>query len=129
MYSNIVKDLYIGKSKLTFRANDTDIPDIMTIGKLFYLVNPNTEQGRNLPDYGTIGNFWTDDNNQGIFEITFLHPDRKIYVTGIPKGEVLDNFRLEGTIWSSYYEDDYRGYLFQIIPAYIKLKLIIDGSN
>lgn len=128
MYSNIVKDLYIGKSKLTFRANDTDIPDIMTIGKLFYLVNPNTEQGRNLPDYGTFGNLWIH-NNQGTFEITFLHPEHKIYVTGIPKGEVLDNFRLEGTVWSSYYEDDYRGYLFQIIPSDIKLKLIIDGSN
>lgn len=48
-------------------------------------------------------------------------PKHQIYVTGIPKGAILDNFRLEKTIWSSYYEDDIRGYLFQVTDGYPKL--------
>lgn len=76
-----------------------------------------------LPDYGNIGIF-TGDN----FIITPLNATDWFLVTGIPKKEILDNFRLEGVIWSSYYEDDRRGYLFQIIPMEQKLKLIY-GSD
>ena len=35
-------------------------------------------------------------------------------VSYIPKGAILDNFRIRRVYWSSYYEDDIRGYLFQI---------------
>ena len=126
MFSTIVKDLYIGKSKLTFKVNDKIIPDTHTIGQFFFRAA--MIPIKNSPDYGTFGNFWIHDN-QGTFEITLFHPEHKIYVTGVPKGEVLDNFRLEDTVWSSYYEDDMRGYLFQIIPSNVKPKLIINGSD
>lgn len=125
MYSNIVKDLYIGKSKLIFEANDCIIPDVTEIGKIFF---PTGWEG-NLPDYGTMGNLWVH-NNQGTFEITWKRPEHKIWVTGIPKGAILDDFRIQETIWSSYYEDNIRGYLFQITDYLItKPKLINDGSN
>lgn len=127
MYANIVKNLYIGKSKLIFEANDCIIPDVTEIGEIFFI----TGWDGNLPDYGTIGNLWVY-NNQGTFEITFKRPDHKIFVTGIPKGAILDNFRLKETIWSSYYEDNQRGYLFQIVPYDTVIpNLIIEpnGSN
>lgn len=111
MYTNIVKNLYIGKSKLTFEVNGHEISDTNTIGDILFI----TGWEGNLPDYGTMGNLWIH-GNQGTFEITFKNPDHKIYVTGIPKGAILDNFRLKETVWSSYYEDNQRGYLFQIVP-------------
>lgn len=124
MYSNIVKDLYIGKSKLLIQVNDKTVEDTTLIGKILL---PTGYQG-NMPDYGTMGSLWIH-NNQGTFEITWKRPDHKLYVTGIPKGAILDNFRLQGSVWSSYYEDDIRGYLFQIIPIDVEPKLIIHGSN
>lgn len=126
MYSNIVKDLYIGKSKLLIQVNDKTVEDTTLIGKILL---PTGYQG-NMPDYGTHGTLWEElPGGKKSFEITPHHPDHKLYVTGIPKGAILDNFRLQGSIWSSYYEDDIRGYLFQIIPIDIEPKLIIYGSN
>lgn len=124
MFSNIVKDLYIGKSKLIFKANDCIIPDVTTIGKLFC---PTMYEG-NLPDYGIYGSLWHHmDTNT--FEVDWLKPEHKLFVTGIPKGEILDPFRLRDITWSSYYEDERRGYLFQIIDWDLEPKLITDGSH
>lgn len=130
MYSNIVKNLYIGKSKLIFEANHVTLPDTHTIGKLFF---PTKWEG-SLPDYGTMGTLWEElpnIKNKPIFEITPFNPEHKIYVTGIPKGAILDNFRIKDTLWSSYYEDNIRGYLFQVVPYDTVIpKLMIDnGSN
>ena len=84
MFGAIVKDLYLGKSKIQFFCNKKDYLD-------------------------------------GKFEITPMMPKHQIYVTGIPKGAILDNFRIQRTFWSSYYEDDIRGYLFQVTDGYPKL--------
>ena len=73
----------------------------------------------NMPDYGTYGNF-----KDGKFEITPMMPKHCLFITGVPKGAILDNFRVRRTYWSSYYEDDVRGYLFQITDESIP-RLII----
>ena len=72
-----------------------------------------------MPDYGTYGNF-----KDGKFEITPMMPKHCLFITGVPKGAILDNFRVRRTYWSSYYEDDIRGYLFQITDESIP-RLII----
>jgi hypothetical protein len=47
-----------------------------------------------------------------------------LYITGIPKGaKSLNPFRLQGCIWSSYYEDELHGFLFQIVRSDTILKL------
>ena len=71
--------------------------------------------GNKLPDYGTIGNFtqWEFEVNPG--------GNHKLFITGIPKKTYdLDLYRLKGRLWSSYYEDDKRGYLFQVLPYDVK---------
>ena len=52
--------------------------------------------------------------------------NRILLITGIPKGKSLEPFKLKDIIWESYYEDKYRGYLYQIISLesdQVKLKL------
>lgn len=128
MYSNIVKDLYIGKSKLTFEANDKILSDTLTIGDLFQETG---YENPKMPDYGAYGSlFFYTGKSKWVFEIT-PKSDHLLFVTGIPKKDTLDNYRLKDAVWSSYYEDDYRGYLFQIIVNMeVEPKLIIDdGGN
>ena len=112
MFGAIVRDLYIGKSKLQFFCNQREIQPTTLVSDV---LQPTGFTG-NMPDYGTYGNY-----KEGKFGITPIMPKHQIYVTGIPKGAILDNFRLEKTIWSSYYEDDIRGYLFQVTDGYPKL--------
>lgn len=123
MFTKIVSDLYIGKSKISFQVNDKCLPKETPVKEILLP----TGFKDNLPDYGTIGNLWQTldgDKFPLTFEVTPLHPDHKIFVTGIPKGAILDDFRLNGVIWSSYYEDNIRGYLFQVIPYEVEPKLI-----
>lgn len=115
MFREIVKDLYIGKSKLTIECNQKEIPQTTLIQDVLQ----NTGFTGNMPDYGTYGNF-----KDGKFEITPIMPKHCLFITGVPKGAILDNFRVRRTYWSSYYEDDVRGYLFQITDESIP-RLII----
>jgi len=112
MFTNIVKDLYIGKSKLSFFSNQREIPSTTLVQDV---LQPTGFTG-NMPDYVTYGNY-----RDGKFEITPMMPKHQLYITGIPKGAILDNFRIQRVYWSSYYEDDIRGYLFQITDSYPKL--------
>lgn len=121
MFGAIIKDLYIGKSKMDFIANGKALESTVVFDNI--LLPTGYSEKLKLPDYGNIGIF-TEDN----FIVTPLHSTHWFLVTGIPKNEILDNFRLEGVIWSSYYEDSRRGYLFQILPMEQKLKLIY-GSD
>jgi hypothetical protein len=115
MFGTIVKDLYIGKSKLTIECNQKEIPQTTLVQDILQ----NTGFTGNMPDYGTYGNF-----KDGKFEITPMMPKHCLFITGVPKGAILDNFRVRRTYWSSYYEDDVRGYLFQITDESIP-RLII----
>lgn len=123
MFREIVKDLYIGKSKLSFNANGRALSPTVTIQDVMDSVELKKDR---YPDFRTIGVFYPTTK---IFIISPIWANVQIFVTGIPKGEILDNFRLENTLWSSYYEDSYRGYLFQVLPINQEPKLIIDGSN
>lgn len=122
MFREIVKDLYISKSKLReIRVNGK----IMSSNTLVKDVALPTTFGNTLPDYGTIGTlcnimgFGIPDNSF-IFEVD-PKGDHKLFITGIPKDALsLKAFKLKHTIWSSYYEDDKRGYLFQVLPYEIK---------
>lgn len=116
MFRTIVKDLYIGKSKLTIECNQREIPQTALIQDV---LQPTGFTG-NMPDYCTLGNFKEDK-----FEITPVMPKHRLFVTGIPKGAILDNFRIRRTYWSSYYEDDIRGYLFQITDEEIPRPIML----
>lgn len=105
MYKNNLKSLYIGKSKLTFDCcSDTEIGQISKETKFD---NPY------MPDLYIPGvlNQWPISFNTNV-----SIPEHIMYITGIPKDvKSLDPFRLKGSIWSSYCQDEYRGYLFQIL--------------
>lgn len=116
MFREIVKDLYIGKSKLTIKCNGREIPQTTLLQDI---MQPTSFMGR-MPDYGTYGNLLAN----GEFEITLKFPRHRLFVTGVPKSEVLDNYRITRTYWSSYYEDDIRGYLFQITDMTIPRMVI-----
>lgn len=107
MFRELISQLYIGKSRLTLLCNGRELPQTTLI---MDAMQP-TGYSFNLPDYCTFGNFSLDTRE---FEITPMMPRHRLFVTGIPKNEILDNFRLQEVIWSSYYEDNIKGYLFQI---------------
>lgn len=83
MFREIVKDLYIGKSKLTIECNQKEIPQTTLVQDVLQ----NTGFTGNMPDYGTYGNF-----KDGKFEITPMMPKHCLFITGVPKGAILDNF-------------------------------------
>lgn len=118
MFINIVKDLYIGKSKLEFRFND-QILEPETVVDFIGVPYPKLKEYPTLPDYIIIGNL------QGnIFNIKTGYNIHYLLITGIPKGvKTLDWYRVKDSIWSSYYEDNYRGYLFQVQDATKKVEL------
>ena len=124
MFAHIVKNQYIGKSKLTFIKNG----EVLSPQTLFGDISlPIIKKTKYQPDLVIIGSY-----HKGIINLT---PDIlekinlvKLVVTGIPKRVPLDKYKLPFVIWESYYEDNYHGYLFQIIPddkplEFIKYKL------
>lgn len=117
MFTNIVKNQYVGKSKIDFTFNGSVIDGttlVKDIGILF--ADENGEPFNNgcsfLPDYyipGKVVDLCTMDIGElSSRETSFL------FITGIPKRKDLDDYRIKEVIWSSYYEDAYRGYLFQL---------------
>ena len=89
MFREIVKDLYIGKSKLTLECNQKEIPQTTLVQDVLQ----NTGFTGNMPDYGTYGNF-----KDGKFEITPMMPKHCLFITGVlalililefPKGQSL----------------------------------------
>ena len=120
MFTNIVKNQYVGKSKIDFTFNGSVIDGttlVKDIGILF--ADKNGEPFNNgcsfFPDYyipGKVVDLCTMDIGElSSRETSFL------FITGIPKRKDLDDYRIKEVIWSSYYEDAYRGYLFQLISS------------
>lgn len=120
MFTNIVKNQYVGKSKIDFTFQGSLIDGttlVKQIGIMF--ADNNGELYSNdcqfLPDYyipGKVVDLCTID-------IGSLEPGETsfLFITGIPKRKDLTDYRLRDVIWSSYYEDAYRGYLFQLIRS------------
>ena len=114
MFKESLKTLYIGKSKLAF----DDFGANTTIGKLAKDTNL---IGKTLPDLCITGKLI---GNKSLFSTNTI-PEHTLYITGVPlKAKSLDPYRLENCIWSSYYQDGYRGYLFQITRIDKDIKLI-----
>ena len=118
MFTNIVKNQYVGKSKVDFTfygfivegttlVEDIGIMFANNFGKLFNNIYPF------LPDYYIPGRMI----DPSTMDIGDLSPGETsfLFITGIPKRKNLDPYRLKDVIWSSFYEDAYRGYLFQLI--------------
>lgn len=126
MFEKIVKNQYIGKSKLTFTKNGETISNETLIGELAEAFTD--WQGifmsfhiDKAPDYFIEGHFFSDINSWELEPAEFLDIQR-LYITGIPKDSSdLEEFKIVDAIWSSYYEDNYRGYLFQIAPKGIRM--------
>lgn len=122
MFGNIVKDLYIGKSKLDIRFNGQILEPETVVDFIGvpYPKTPKTQDYPTLPDFMVIGTF----DNIKTFDMRTGYNTHYLLITGIPKGtKTLDWYRVKKAIWSSYYEDSYRGYLFQIQDATEKLEL------
>ena len=87
-----------------------------------------------IPDYFISGIFFPGE--RPTFRINFdldkIGPKNNdiLYITGVPKNTPsLDRFRLQGKKWSSYYEDEHGGYLFQILTYDQPLKFISHGTS
>ena len=123
MFRSIVRQQYIGKTKLKFDLEGTILPDHVKLDNLGYpIIIPGPY--RHYPDWVIFGYF---DPNNLIFKRVGLEKRKRenLYITGIPKGAPsIDPWKLDKVIWSSYYEDDYRGYLFQILNSNEPLNLI-----
>lgn len=131
MYTNIVKNQYIGKSKLNFYFKDNSLPNTMQWQELGFKLEDRkgikfNSINKYLPDY------YVPLYIKNIPKVNIALPNDKgfynriLLITGIPKGKSLEPFKLKDIIWESYYEDKYRGYLYQIISLEsdnVKLKL------
>lgn len=131
MYTNIVKNQYIGKSKLNFYFKDNSLPNTMQWQELGFKLEDRkgikfNSINKYLPDY------YVPLYIKNIPKVNIALPNDKVFynrillITGIPKGKSLEPFKLKNIIWESYYEDKYRGYLYQIISLesdQVKLKL------
>lgn len=132
MFRSRVSKQYIGKSKLIFKGKTANfefpVKGESLIGQIANrLFIPGSD--KKLPDYFLSGIFFSGD--QPSFRINFnpedIGPKYKdiLYITGIPKDiPSLDPFRLQNKKWSSYYEDEHGGYLFQILSYNEPLKFI-----
>ena len=132
MFRNRVSKQYIGKSKLIFKVKTANLEFTIKgeslIGQIAnILFIPGSD--KKLPDYFMSGTFFSGDQpsfmiNFNLENMGFKYEDI-LYITGIPKNiPSLDPFRLQNKKWSSYYEDDHGGYLFQILSYNEPLKFI-----
>lgn len=107
-----VGQLYIGKSKLNLTRDNYSLAKDKLIKHTFEEVQVT---GKPYPDFYIDGFFFPKENNR--FEIHKSGPHR-LLVTGIPLSvfKVNDFINKDPKpIWRSYYQDQKRGYLFQII--------------
>lgn len=126
MFYKIVKNQYIGKSKLTFTRKGEVLRPETLIGELAkdftdWQGIPMGSHIYKAPDYFIEGHFFPDTNSWELEPEESLDIQR-LYITGIHKDfPNLDEFKIGDAFWSSYYEDNYRGYLFQITPLAIRM--------
>lgn len=67
------------------------------------------------PQFAVVGKFvCLHQNQKRIFNIDTTGP-HILYVTEVPKGADTKPYRLNNLLWASYWEDNRRGYLYQII--------------
>lgn len=130
MFKQVVYNTYIGKSKIPIVKDGRWLGAEEKIGDISYpcVFLDKNKDTLTWPDYYLMGFYESGTEDDPLHFFQCLKPWKKIlhhlYITGIPKGvKSLEPYRLEGCIWSSYYEDDLHGYLFQILPSNLTLKL------
>lgn len=119
MFGKIVKNQYVGKAKIDFTINGRSLDGKNLIGDIGIPFMdsqgiPFTNLDYHLPDYYILG----DVSDISTMELIpkDIRKTKVLYITGIPKEATrLESYRLKGVLWSSYYEDKYRGYLFQMV--------------
>lgn len=135
MFRTKVYNQYIGKSKLNLVVSSLGFPinNKSLIGEIANrLFIPGGEKV--IPDYFLSGVFFPGVKYPTFkvnFDLDKIGPENNdiLYITGVPKDSPsLNNFRLQGKKWSSYYEDEHGGYLFQILPYDQPLKFISHGT-
>lgn len=112
MFAHIVKNQYIGKSKLTLLKDGKVISPQTLMGDLGLPLIKKTKYHPDLVIFGSYSKGIINLSPEGLEKINLV----KLVVTGIPKRDTLEPYKLPSVIWESYYEDSHRGYLFQIIP-------------
>lgn len=118
MFTKIVGNQYVGKAKIDFTVDGKIIDGKNLIGDIGVLLEVNDKPLVNLdpyfPDYfitGQVSDISTMELNP-----KDLRKTKILYITGIPKqAPNIEDYFLKNVIWSSYYEDNYRGYLFQMV--------------
>lgn len=111
-----VGNLYIGKSKLSFIKNGNYLPS-STLVKDVLVKSSSGDQPYTMttPEYYVDGLFDTIEDNFFFLDGT---PAHRLYISAIPLSvEDVNDYKIvfPTPIWTSYYEDSVRGYLFQII--------------
>lgn len=109
-------NLYIKKSKLIIvDYSGRVVPDKATVGSYMYPL-PKTPF---RPHYKISGIFV--DGTEPKFIFTRGKPTHYLYLTALYNPPAsLDNYKLLGTVWSSYFQDKH-GYYWQIINASEKM--------
>lgn len=130
MFKHVIYNTYIGKSRIPIIKDSLQVEGTTKIGDIAYPVVILDKNRDNLkwPDYYLIGLYVNPTDSDPMEFFQMVKPYEKcthhLYITGIPKGaKSINPFKLEGCIWSSYYEDNLHGYLFQIIRSDTLLKL------
>lgn len=119
MYQHIIVNTYLNKAKIRFRdAEGSYLPYESTIGEhadqQFNSFDSSLYKG---PDFLVQGFFRAMENGWPEFIIAETGP-HILYVTGIPLEEPTKPYRLgdeNQRLFSSYWEDKFRGYLFQVV--------------
>jgi len=130
MFKQVTYNTYIGKGKLSLIKDHQFINGSTKIGDIAYpvvILDKNMDSLK-WPDYYLMGFYIspTEEDPVEMFQVVKPYETctHYLYITGIPKGaKSLNPFRLQGCIWSSYYEDSLHGFLFQIIRSNTILKL------
>lgn len=112
MFAHIVRNQYVGKSKLTLVRNGEVISPQTIMGDISLPIIKTTKYQPDLVIFGSYHKGVINLTPEGLEKISLV----KLVVTGIPKRVPLDNYKLPSVVWESYYEDEHRGYLFQVIP-------------
>lgn len=128
MFGKIVKNQYVGKSKIDFTFGGRSLDGKNLIGDIGIPFTdsrgiPFTTLEPYMPDYYILG----DVSDISTMELIpqDIRKTKVLYITGISKEATrLDDYKLKGVLWSSYYEDQYRGYLFQMVSSSTQVELM-----
>lgn len=115
MLQEKISNTYISKSRIIFQ--DEYGNHIPYSDQIDFWANPIISLDKTSPDFYIRGFFKKVDHylKTGFF-ISSKGPD-VLFITGVPNDTSPDIFRFMGTKFSSFYKDDHKGILFQILPV------------